>query len=138
MTERLSNVTDSSRKQIKQILNKGVEDGLGVEEIARNMRQSSGGLVRATRIARTEIIASSNIGSYMGAKATGLNLVKEWISTPDGRVREDHAASDGQEVPMDDLFVVMGENLLVPGDWQHGASPENIINCRCSQGYKAI
>lgn len=138
MTERLSNVTDASRRQIKEVLNKGVQDGLGIDEIARNMRQASGGLVRATRIARTEIIASSNIGSYMGAKATGLNLVKEWISTPDGRVREDHAGADGQEVVMDDLFVVGGENLLVPGDWQHGASPGNIINCRCVVGHRAI
>ena len=142
MTERLSNVTDSSRRQIKEILNKGVADGLGTAEIARKMRQSAGGIVRATRIARTEIIASSNIGSFMGAKATGLNLQKEWISTPGERTRGsnpndefDHLSPNGQKVAMDDLFIISGENLLVPGDWQNGASAGNIINCRCTQGY---
>jgi hypothetical protein len=136
MAERLSAVTSTSRKQIKEVLNRGVQEGWGIDRIASEMQRSAGGLVRATRIARTEIIASSNIGSFMGAKATQLPLKNSWLSTSDGRTRDDHAEADGQTVAMDDLFNVGGDQLLVPGDWQHGASAGMIINCRCTETFE--
>jgi len=35
-------------------------------------------------------------------------------------------------VPLDKPFIVSGEPLMFPGDGSKGASPGNLINCRCS------
>jgi hypothetical protein len=51
-------------------------------------------------------------------------------STLDNRTREDHAAADGQRVPVGEPFIVGGESLEFPGD--PAGSPEQVINCRCS------
>ena len=53
-----------------------------------------------------------------------------------GEVRAWHKAMDGQSVPYNELFRVPkrkgGYDLMYcPGDRSHGASGENIINCRC-------
>jgi len=55
---------------------------------------------------------------------------KEWLATQDDKVRDAHAAADGQKVPIDESFDVGGEQLEYPGDV--AGSPENVINCRCT------
>ena len=55
---------------------------------------------------------------------------KEWLTALDERTREWHTEANGQVVGINEKFIVAGEELDCPGD--PAASPENIINCRCT------
>ncbi len=85
---------------------------------------------RALLIARTETLFSSNEGLrelWVQAKEDGNlpdDVVREWIVTPDDRLRDDHAAMDGVRVALDEPFDVPD------GTSEPGEAP----NCRCSQG----
>lgn len=58
--------------------------------------------------------------------------LKEWTSQGDDIVRPWHLRADGQTRPVQELYVVMGERLLFPGDTTHGATARNVMNCRCA------
>lgn len=60
-----------------------------------------------------------------------LPITKTWFSAGDERVRQDHVLADGQVVDMSEPFIVGGQSLRWPGDSGLGATPGNIINCRC-------
>ena len=60
---------------------------------------------------------------------------KTWAAVLDDRTRDHHGAADGQKKFITEPFVVNGELLKIPGDKSLGASPSNIINCRCSALY---
>lgn len=68
----------------------------------------------------------------------GMNMQKRWDSTLDSRTRYAHAMAHGQRVPVTGLFTVMGQQLDFPGDTSHGATLENVINCRCTSQYVII
>lgn len=60
---------------------------------------------------------------------------KEWVTAGDSRVRTSpfsHRAADRQKRSLDELFIVGGQKLKMPGDMSHGASIANVANCRCS------
>lgn len=134
----VKNVTNNTKAYLKNILNKGIEQNLTVEEIARQMRDSGriAGITRGRVIARSEIIRASNLGSLQGAKNSNLNLNKVWLSTIDGREREEHAIANGQTVGLDKPFIVAGEELQYPADARGSAG--NVIQCRCTTFYEPI
>lgn len=68
----------------------------------------------------------------------GYNLQKRWDATLDSRTRPAHAMAHGQRVPVDSCYTVMGQQLEFPGDTSHGATLDNIINCRCSSQFVII
>lgn len=92
---------------------------------------------RAMTIARTETHKAANVSQYTRAESaatdSGLDVVIEWISTNDGRVRDSHKNANGQTRPMGKPFNVGGESMKYPSD--PTASAENTINCRCVLGY---
>lgn len=140
--DKITGITSTTKKQIKDILSKGTTEGLSIDEIAREISSKVGGMNRATLIARTEIISASNLGSIEGARSTGLPMKKIWLSTQDDRTRGmkpddifDHTDVKPVE-SLDALFIVSGEQLEYPGDSSHGASLGNFINCRCAIGYE--
>src|SRR5690554_1819635 len=127
---RIANVTDVTLKRVRNSLERGISEGLGTEEIARLIDGSDAvNRIRARVIARTEIISASNAGADLGARSTGLNLNKEWLTSIDGREREAHALANGQKVAMDEVFIVDGEQCKYPGD--PSLSAANVIQCRC-------
>lgn len=132
--QRIQQVSDVTLTRVRRVLQQGVDEGLGIEEIARNMERSNAvNGVRARVIARTETISASNKGSLLGAQSTGLTLNKEWITSIDGREREAHAIANGSVVSTNDYFVVDGEELEYPGDPKGSAA--NVISCRCAIGH---
>jgi HK97 family phage portal protein len=86
------------------------------------------------RIARTTMTGASNAGSVDAVRQAqdeyGLQYNKEWVSALTDRTRDAHAEAHGQQVGMNEYFVVGGENLDYPGD--PNGSPGNIINCMCN------
>jgi uncharacterized protein with gpF-like domain len=113
------------------VLLQGQEEGVGEAAMARAIQERARHLSRtnAARIARTEMHTASTIGSDEAARSTGLQMVKEWAAAEDRRTRFSHAVADGDEVPLDEPFVVGTDRLMVPGD--PTGSAREIINCRC-------
>ena len=134
--QRIVGITSTTEKLIRSIIKRAVDQGLGIDRTQALIRTEFAGMsrVRAERIARTEIVSASNMGSQLAAESTGLTLVKEWLATRDGRARDDHAEADGQTVGLNEPFIVGGEAMMQPGD--PTASGANTINCRCVAVYR--
>lgn len=54
---------------------------------------------------------------------------KMWVTRHDDKVRESHAAADGQVQKIDVPFIVGGARLMYPGD--RTGPYEEIVSCRC-------
>lgn len=131
-------IADTDRDDVLAAISRGLEDGLGVAEIAREIRKVSAFTsFRAATIARTETHAAATYGSIESVRQAerelGVVMVKEWLATHDDRTREDHRAADGQRVGLDEKFSVGGVLMDRPGD--PSAPPDSVINCRCSLVY---
>ena len=127
------------RRQLESELITGLLKGESIRDIARRIRTvTERPLSDCVRIARTETTYAQNsarqsVGEH--GEELGFKMLKEWRATEDGRTRDAHHLADGQRVPVDEPFVVDGEELMFPGDFSLGASPENTINCRCTVVY---
>ena len=142
---RIVSVTSTSREQalklIQSELELGITEGLGIPEIARNMRKNIPSewtkinKFRAQRIAQTEVVSASNFGSLKGAESTGLPVNKIWMAGG-ANIRDLHLVADGESVPIKDVFLNSGEPMEYPGDPQ--GSAENTINCKCAIGYETV
>ena len=95
--------------------------------------------IRARLIARTESTTASNQAATFAAQQNGATK-KIWISAKDNRTRRrprnatDHLHADGQEVGINDYFIVSGELMMQPGDKK--ASAGNVCNCRCTVAFR--
>lgn len=136
---RAAQITETFRKWLGDLIADGFEAGVGEKEIAREINKKAPKMSRsrAQTIARTETHTGSQRGALEAAKASTIDLVKEWGSAEDQRVRHTHADADGQIVrDLDDPFLVGDSELLYPGD-ENGEAKE-IINCRCIALYHPI
>lgn len=141
-----SEITDTTKEQIRRYLMQGAEQNLSYAELIPMLKQSGITDYRAELIARTETARAANVGSMVGAMSTGLVTVKEWIATKDNRTRRiprdsaDHLHMDGVQIPIDQKFQVDGKGfidyMLHPGD--STAHAANVCNCRCTLGYEAV
>ena len=144
-------ITDTTKKQIEAFIKKSIEENYTIQETIKLLRTAgeNGQITkyRAEMIARTETGRSANIGSMVGASATGLVTVKEWIAARDARTRRvppdafDHYHLDGTKIPFDEKFNVKTKNggfeqMLHPCD--SSGSAGDVINCRCTLGYEAV
>ena len=134
---KITEVNETTRRRIMNTARSGYEQGLGADAVAAMIeaaapRATAG---RGLLIARTEVIAASNLGSDSAARAFGVPLNKEWLATGDGRTREDHEAANGQTVGLDSSFEVGGSQLMFPGDSSLGAAADETIQCRCAVVY---
>lgn len=85
--------------------------------------------MQAERIVRTEATTAANYSIQKSALTVypKEQLKKRWITSMDGRERDWHGVANGQEVNMDQQFMVGGEML----DRAGMGSARNRINCRC-------
>lgn len=131
-------IADTDRDDVLNAITGGLNEGLGVEEIARNIRRVSQLTpYRAATVARTETHAAATFGSIESVREAerelDIKMNKEWLATKDDRTRPEHLAADGQQVGMDEKFTVGGEMMDRPGDT--GASAGNVVACRCAIVY---
>lgn len=134
--KKVSQVTKTTKEQIRKVIENSVEKGLSAVNTAKEIQKQANSITtkkRALLIARTENTVSSNYGAMAGAKASGLVLYKKWIvRSGDSKTRDAHLGMiDKEPIPMDQLFEVGGQKMNHPGDNKHGASASNICNCRC-------
>lgn len=118
-------------KAVKPDLIAGVEDGESIPKLADRVRRSVPETYRnrGVTIARTEVVAATNAAQYDVGRQFDLGD-KQWLATFDERTRDSHEIADGQTVPRDEPFVLLGGELMYPGD--HSGPPGEVINCRCA------
>lgn len=140
----VSNITSTTKKKLLLIVQKGVEEGLSVDEIVRLIKsdeQIAYAKFRAQKIVRTEVMRSSNMASMMAAKKHDFVVNKQWISARDSRTRRipedayDHVKLDGEVKEFDEPFDSISKDGVEftaqqPGDIS--AFPGFTINCRCT------
>ena len=125
------------RNQMKGELMQSLLKGESIQKMAVRLKNvSEKSLKDSIRIARTEttrVVNSAKQDILHEGKRLGFKMKKKWIATTDGRVREEHLAMDGVIANEDEPFIMPnGDKLMFPGDISLGASPENVINCRCT------
>jgi hypothetical protein len=138
--KKVTNVTNTTRDQIRKIMNEAGEQGLSHKQVAKKIIAEADEITtkkRALLIARTENAIASNKAAYFASQSSGLILYKKWIArSGDDRTRDFHASMIGRDpIPMDSLFDVGDEKMLHPGDSANGATAKNICNCRCIVGF---
>lgn len=142
VTARMRNLPTETYAMITRIVSNGVDDGLSVPDIARQVEErltatgSDFWPNRAVVVARTEAVGATNAGAFSGAvrrarEEGDANPQKEWIATHDTRTRPTHRIADGQRQPLMEPFIVGGVRLMFPGDPTANA-PQETIQCRCS------
>jgi len=129
--------TEIVNGMIDKVIERGIEQGWGVEKIQRAMRDDLiEGLTeinrfQAERIARTEVIGASNTGSFEGAKEEGVAIGKEWMTSGLPNIRQSHL--DYEAMGTVDMDYEYNTGLQYPGD--PNGDPDEIINCRCVPTY---
>jgi SPP1 gp7 family putative phage head morphogenesis protein len=135
---RVNTITETTRRRAATVIERGINEGLGEDEIGAELRDKIGGIAasRARTIARTETHSASQDAQFEVAQASGLDMVKEWVAIDDDRTRDEHAEVNGDRVAMHESFTVGDDELLYPGD--PSGSPEEVINCRCVCVYEPV
>lgn len=105
-----------------------------VTKSTRNHRADLGGYWtsadRAVEIAKNESAIVNSHREFAEAKRRGKTR-KTWHTMGDEKVRMSHVGMDGVTIGIDEMFDVNGSDMLYPGDTEHGADANEIINCRC-------
>lgn len=128
-----SNIT-VMRREISDAITRGIIQGKSYPDMARDIKDwYDKGAYQADRIIRTEghrVREQGTQNAFEQAEAEGVEMKKRWNSSLDTNTRDEHGAADGQEVDVNDRFIVGGEELEYPGD--PAGSAWNVINCRCA------
>lgn len=138
--KKIKDISRTSRNIVRRELSIGVSDGEGNDKLARRIDDYITPTYkgRAMNIARTETCGAAGLGGQSAAKETGLTLEKEWYASKDEATREAHDLADGQRRPIDEPYIVDGEELMFPGDTSLGASAGNVCRCRCTELYYPV
>lgn len=134
-------INSTTRDALIRAVQRGIQDGLGVDDIIRILEDWPYARFQAARIIRTEINRATNVGAMAGGSTFQFEQQKEWIAAKDSRTRgnpvngaKDHANHwqlDGTVIDEDAMFTDSrnGDQLRFPGDPK--ASAASVINCRC-------
>lgn len=135
-------ITETTKEFIRQVLEKGEQEGWGIDKMAYELEHSDLTLQRARLIVRTETAKAAFKGRDLAHKTSPFELKLEWVSAHDHRTRHSHYQMDGVKVNEYEKFnvprykkigkadIFMGNDLMKgPGD--PNGSKENVINCRC-------
>ena len=137
----VTDIDETTEKQIGEAVKAGIENGEGAAEIADRI---SGAFkdnilpVRSMLIARTEVTPAMNFAHVEVGKQIGIPLKKVWLAYGDTRVRDTHLAVSGTAVDMDSTFNVGFSRMGFAGDRTYNPDPAEVVNCRCTVGYKEI
>ena len=134
-------------KKINAETLQGILQGESMDKIAKRIlsvqKMNEEAAIRSARTIVTNAECKGRQDSYQRAKDDGIILRKYWLATYDKRARDWHKEAgnkynEDNAIEIDEFFVVDGEDMLHPGDSEHGAGGHNIYNCRCSIASKVI
>lgn len=130
----LSDIPEEIHTGVAELIKEGFEEGDGIEAMAKKITDKFDAISqeRARVIASTETAAAYGLARHEAMKAAGVRY-KAWLTSHLPNVRDFHAAAEedpqNQRTPIDEPFIVGGEELMYPGD--EAGSPHNVINCHC-------
>jgi uncharacterized protein with gpF-like domain len=127
-------ISQTTVNQIEAVLQKAQREGWGVDETVKELEDEDLTKFRARLIVRTETVKATNITQLAAADNEDFEMEKQWIAIEDARTRRSHshAGVDGERRNLDEAY---SNGLMFPGDPNGG--PEEVCNCRCTQGYFA-
>jgi hypothetical protein len=134
-------VTQTTKNKIRRAIEVADKEALGVAPTAKLIREYTSGAMgraRAATIARTETHAAASFATDAATRELNLpSQKKRWVSVSDARTRSGHAAANGQEVGIDEPFLVPFNGQTVEMKYPHDGSggAGNNINCRCLAVY---
>lgn len=145
----VAGITETTRKQIIDILEEGAREGWGIDKIANELESPELTLWRARRIVRTELVKAYSKGHELGKDKSKWETEDIWISVHDARTRHSHKEMDGDKIGTGGKFKVPIYKKVGGVDVQQGfdfmtgpgdpnAHIENLANCRCSKVTRAI
>ena len=127
LTGKITRIDDTIEHALRVSLQEGIVAGESPQQLAARVRSvMDASQSRSMTIARTETGFAYSTGRNVGMQQAGVEK-HEWLSARDARVRDDHAKSDGDVVPIGQPFPDTG--LQYPND--PNGPPGQIINCRC-------
>lgn len=143
--EKVADIGETERRRIRRVLIDAQDDEQNdFFHLSRRLLSEDVNLRRARLITRTESGNASSAGGEIGARQSGLLLIKRWVSVKDKRTRRipedstDHVTMNGKKVGMDEKFLVpnkRGANMMSrPHDLDAPAS--QVCNCRCKCVYE--
>jgi SPP1 gp7 family putative phage head morphogenesis protein len=127
-------ISQTTIDSIESVLQQALKEGWGVDETVKHLEDEDPTKFRARLIVRTETVKATNITQLAAADNEDYEMEKMWIAIEDNRTRKSHshAGVDGERVDLDQPY---SNGLMFPGDPTGG--PEEVCNCRCTQGYFA-
>lgn len=124
-------------KKVNRQVTQGIIQGESLEQIAKRLavNLSAQNYNHMRTFARTAMTGAQNAGreqSLKNARDMGLNVVKQWVATLDGRTRDSHAMMDGETIKVGDKWhhYKFSNGLRYPGDPEGPA--REVYNCRCT------
>ena len=136
----LDKVGETVQAKINNTLATGLDAGETTEQLSARVKAAFNDLqnYEAKRIAMTETSAAYGYARHETMTDAGVEY-KAWLSSHGPTVRPAHADAEetyiDDPIPLDEPFIVNGEELMYPGD--ENGSAENVINCHCIQIAKA-
>jgi len=111
----LQGITNEMSKQIARVLTDGIEQGFGAAKLAKliNDRVDKIGVTRSRLMARTETVRAYNVAkineSVILSAETGVDIMQEWVTSGDERVRNTHAHRNGVIYTDEQARALIGE-----------------------------
>ncbi len=133
LSKKLYKDIDNLANTVRHEITRGIAVGASYQDIARNISyRGNASINNAMRMARTEggkIASEAKLEAMHDAKAKGVDVVKVWCSTLDGKTRESHQLLDGVVKELDEEFVTIdGKRAMYPQGFN---DPSEDCNCRC-------
>jgi Phage portal protein/Phage Mu protein F like protein len=134
---KLANVPENIAASIRASIQEGLDAGDTQAQLSARVKKEFNRLgdYEANRIASTETSAAYGWGRNEAMVKAHVKF-KGWLTSGNANVRPAHAEagltySPDAGIPVDQPFIVDGEELMFPGD--SSGSPGNVINCHCVQ-----
>lgn len=126
-----------NNKKVNRQITQGIIQGESLDKIAKRLSSnlSSQNFSHMRTFARTAMTGAQNAGreeSLRNANALGINVMKMWMATLDGRTRDSHRHLDGEKIPVGDGITEtkFSNGLRYPADPEGPA--HEVYNCRCT------
>ena len=132
----IKGINDTTFDRIKAQLDEGLKNGESFGALTERVKEvfTDATNHRAETIAQTEVGIAINSGRFGTMQESGVKY-KAWLASNLEGTRPAHLEAEAtytmdNPIPIDDSFLVGGEDLDHPGDPK--GSPGNVINCRCT------
>lgn len=117
------------RDEMERVINEPVAGKTYRDRIREYLDAEDSTVEDFQRVAETDATRVYNAGVVDGGRNSGIpNVMKQWHTMEDDRVRDAHVELDMKAVFLDEKFYVDGDSAMAPGGFSR---PELNCNCRC-------